>query len=174
MAANYTLFGGLTIMERFTISFANSFAEDRNNAFATKLIKNYVISAPALYRVIAAHLNVDVSDIPSGDTDKAKKVEVAALRDRIRENDAKAACVGVAEKLVNDNVTVVDKMATNIDQRPVFVRPVRKGDRVKVQPPIKRPIVGGLEVATMRPKRCITVTHKGGKFQRPVKNGVTV
>ena len=111
-------------MERFTISFSNSFTEDRNKAFKAKIIKNFVISAPDLYRAIADHLNVDVSDIAVGDDDKSKKLEVAALRDRIRQNEMDIACIGV-ERMVEREVTIVDKPVLRRDRKPL-PKPVKR------------------------------------------------
>lgn len=122
-------------MSRFMICATDNFVEDRNNAFKAKIIKNFVISAPGLYRVIADHLNVDVSDIAVGDDDKSKKLEVAALRDRIRQNEMDIACIGVAERMVKTEATILDKMAANIDRKP---KPVLRRDRKPLPKPIKR------------------------------------
>jgi hypothetical protein len=56
---------------------------------------------------------------------------VDELYQNIDNRNTELACVGVAESCI--------------------AKPVKRCDRVKVQPPIKRPIVGGLSVATARP-----------------------
>ena len=81
-----------------------------------------------LYQLIAAHLGIDITGL-----------ELDALWSAIDDRNMDLACVGIAEHLVVNESTVVDKMATRLN-KPVLVRPVQR--------PVKLVDIG---VVIMRP-----------------------
>jgi len=84
-----------------------------------------------LYRAIAQHLGIDTTGM-----------DLDTLWAAIDDRNIELACVGVAESMIEHELTVLDKMAAKIE----FKRPVLKRDRKPVPKPVKR----GLTVITNR------------------------
>jgi hypothetical protein len=126
------------------LTIQRSFYPDKKAALAKGIELANNVSAPSLYRAIADYLSVDVSDIEVGCDKESKALEVAAICDRIDERNQDLACAGVAESCIQNESTVVDKMAARIGFKRPVLRPIK---------PVQRPRIGGLEVAIMRPKR---------------------
>jgi hypothetical protein len=110
----------IKIMEMFTITGKRN--EDLKKANNRKLVKSYFIGNDVLYGAIAEHLGIAIDGL-----------NVEQLKAAINEKNAELACVGVDGSMVEHGVTIVDKMAANLN------KPIKRCDRVKVQPPIKRP-----------------------------------
>ena len=91
-----------------------------------------------LYQLIAAHLGIDITGL-----------ELDALWSAIDDRNMDLACVGVAEHLVENESTVIDQMAANLN-KPVLVRPQRPVKPVDIGVVIMRPGVKRFEKPKLR------------------------
>jgi hypothetical protein len=108
-------------MEMFTIQ--RNFNADRSacKAHGVKLPLN--CKKLELYQAIAAHLGIDTTGID----------DHVQLMDMIDDRNVELACKGIGETFVEKQATVLDKMAANINRKPIL-----RCDRKPLPKPIKR------------------------------------
>ena len=107
------------------LTIQRSFFPDKQAALQHGLDIPVACSKIALYTAIAQYLGLDVDGIN----------DHVQLMDMIDAKNIELACIGVAEKLVENEATVLDKMAAAIDRKP---KPVLRRDRKPLPKPIKR------------------------------------
>jgi hypothetical protein len=110
------------------LTIQRSFFPDKKAALQHGLDIPVACSKVLLYQLIAQHLGIDTTGID----------DHVQLMDLIDAKNIELACVGVAEKFVETEATVLDQMAANIDHKP---KPVLRRDRQPVAKPVKRPVV---------------------------------
>lgn len=117
------------------LTIQHSFYDDKKAAIAHGIELPVACSKLWLYRSIAEYLGIDTTGID----------DHTVLMDMIDQRNMELACIGVAEKLIENEATVLDQMAANIDRKPILKRdrqplpkPVKRSEIKVVSKPIKR------------------------------------
>jgi hypothetical protein len=113
------------------ITIQRSFFNDKKAAIAEGINVPVACNRPQLYRLIAAKLDIDVSDIAVAAGKDEQMFEAMLICDRIDARNAELACVGVAESLVEKQSTLLDNMAANIEKPRKLVKPKVNRDRLR-------------------------------------------
>jgi hypothetical protein len=113
----------IILEDSIMLTIQRSFFPDKKSAIDHGLDIPVACSKLWLYRSIAQHLGLNVDGID----------DHVQLMDMIDERNQELACVGIAEKLIETEATILDKMATNIDRKPIL-----RCDRKPLPKPIKR------------------------------------
>lgn len=107
------------------LTIQHSFYDDKKAAISHGIELPVACSKLWLYRSIAEYLGIDTTGID----------DHVQLMNMIDERNQELACVGIAKKLVENESTVLDQMAANIDRKP---KPILRRDRKPLPKPIKR------------------------------------
>jgi hypothetical protein len=127
------------------LTIQRSFFPDKKSAIDHGIELPNACTKIALYKAIAAFLGIDITGMDDLDT----------LWAAIDAKNLDLACAGVAEHLIENESTIVDKMAVDIDKAEFLHdremgaklnKPILRRDRKPVPKPVKR----GLTVVTNR------------------------
>ena len=106
------------------LTIQRSFWSDKKAAIDAGVDVPVVCTKVGLYQAIASHLGITTDGL-----------DIDQLWSAIDAKNLELACVGIADHLIENESTVVDKMAATLNK------------------PVKRSKVGGLEVAIARPRK---------------------
>ena len=107
------------------LTIQRSFFADKKSAIDHGLNIPVACSKIVLYTAIAQHLGIDTTGID----------DHTVLMDLIDARNMELACAGIAERMVENESTVLDQMAAAIDRKP---KPILRRDRQPVPKPVKR------------------------------------